>query len=247
MTTKNPPLDQYDEPYPAVLEDEHEITEYCAGVAVDLIEEQNFLNHYRGCRAVLRLIPASELTEGWEGDNKRFPARERKYEKLDPNSQPPLLVEKGTVRDGSHRLRVGLRQGKTEFWCYDVEYDAARDPGPESSDCDEIENEESLANDPVNFLTTARTALDSNRLLRARQALDDFQFIRNEDRPNPETDRQSLDIERELLLKIIEKYDDGTLAQTDWTPILPDERESAAAQLAEINKNLGAFSAHQGI
>jgi hypothetical protein len=235
-TEKTPPLDQYGEPYPAILEDEHEITEYCAGVAVDLIEEENFLNHYRGCRAVLRFIPANELAEGWEGDNKRFPARERKYEKLDPDTQPPLLVEKGTVRDGSHRLRVGLRQGKTGFWCYDVEYDAAQDSGITYGQSEEENAEEPV--DDSSLLKAARKAIDSDHLLRARLTLDDFWFVHEEDTEDPETDRQAKDLEREILLKVIAKYDDDTLSQTDWTPITSEERESVAARLEEINNEL---------
>jgi len=138
MQNKNEhaPLDQYGDEYPAVLENEQEIADYCASTVADIsagvqFEEVNFRNRYRGCRAILQLIPSDRLTEGWEGDNQRFPARELRYGKLDPRTQPPLLVQDGVVHDGNHRLRIGRKQGKTCFWSYDVEYSSDRDSGIE--------------------------------------------------------------------------------------------------------------------
>jgi len=106
--------------YPDILSDAHAIADYIAGHASDDVDDEFIAEYFRGCHATLRLIPASEISEGDKDHNIRSKAKERRYAKMDPATMPPLVVENGKIMDGGHRFRVGLAKGKNAFWCYNV-------------------------------------------------------------------------------------------------------------------------------
>lgn len=103
-----------------VLKDHYEIAAYIESVASDYVDREMMEEYYHGAKAVLRAIPASELTPGDADHNIPSKVKERKYAKLPVETMPPLVVQNGQIEDGNHRFRVGLAKGMTEFWCYDV-------------------------------------------------------------------------------------------------------------------------------
>lgn len=107
-------------PYPPVLKDSHEIADYISGTSTSDVDYGLIVDHFRGAKAVLRRIPALNLTQGNPDHHIGDKAKERRYAKMSPETMPPLVVEDGDIVDGNHRFRVGLSQGVTDFLCYDI-------------------------------------------------------------------------------------------------------------------------------
>lgn len=111
------------ETFPPLLNDAHEIAEYIVRMSPDDVDVDMVAEYFHGCRAVLRMVPISELIEGNADHNIRNKAREKRYAKMDMSTMPPLVVEDGTVRDGNHRFRIAVAKGVAEVPCYVIEYD----------------------------------------------------------------------------------------------------------------------------
>jgi hypothetical protein len=107
-------------PYPSSLKDSREIADYITGSSTEDVDYGLIEDYFRGAKALLRKIPANELTQGDPDHNVRDPHKERRYAKMPLDTMPPLVVENGRIIDGNHRFRVGLEMGVKSFWCYDV-------------------------------------------------------------------------------------------------------------------------------
>lgn len=114
--------------FPEVLEDADQIAAYIVSQSSSHVDEEFTRDYFRGTKAVLKLVPISEIREGDVNTNVRSKAKEKRYAKMDPSTVPPLVIENGKVMDGNHRYRVAVARGATELWCYDV-VDAYADKG----------------------------------------------------------------------------------------------------------------------
>lgn len=108
------------EPFPERLNDAWEIAAFIETYATYEVDEDMIVDLYRGCHAVLKLMPIDQLREGGRDVNLQNPANERKYQKMDLKTLPPILVDNGKVVDGNHRLRASKKRGLTHMWCYVV-------------------------------------------------------------------------------------------------------------------------------
>ncbi len=109
-----------DEPFPERLNDAWEIEAFIETFAPYEVDEDMIVDLYRGCHAILELVPINKLKEGGRDHNLRSPAVEKKYQKMNLKTMPPLLVDDGVVMDGNHRLRASKKRGLTHVWCYVV-------------------------------------------------------------------------------------------------------------------------------
>lgn len=103
-----------------VLNDAQEIADYIETWATYEVDNEFVYEKFRGCHAVLKLVPIAELQEGGRDANERSQKNEDKYLKQNLKTQPPAVVENGKVLDGNHRLRANIRRGLTAMWCYVV-------------------------------------------------------------------------------------------------------------------------------
>lgn len=108
-----------------VLKDGWAIAAYIASLSSDDVDEEYIFEHYRGCRAVLRMVPVAKLTAGDADHNIPSKAKARRYAKLALDTMPPLVVEDGQIMDGNHRFRDAIKKGATDVPCYVVEEAAA--------------------------------------------------------------------------------------------------------------------------
>src|SRR5256885_1742217 len=102
-------LNEADLPWKSVLKDGWEIAKYITSTASDYVDEEFIAEHYRGDRAVLTMVPISELQPGDADHNLHNKAKERRYTKLALETMPPLVVENGQIMDGNHRYRVAVK------------------------------------------------------------------------------------------------------------------------------------------
>lgn len=107
--------------WPPVLKDRYAIADYIETVASAYVDNEYISEHFRGCRAVLRMVPLAQIREGDEDHNIPSKAKERRYAKMDIATMPPIVIEDGEIQDGHHRYRVAKAKGLTEMLCYVVE------------------------------------------------------------------------------------------------------------------------------
>jgi len=103
-----------------VLYDAQEIADYIETYALYAVDNEFVYEKFRGCHAVLKLVPLAELQEGGRDANLQSKKNEDKYLKQNLKTQPPAVVENGKVLDGNHRFRANKRRGLTAMWCYVV-------------------------------------------------------------------------------------------------------------------------------
>jgi len=114
------PYDKQGKPFPRILKNCQEITHHLIRTYNRPLDYNYHVYFYRGYRCVLRLVSATDLIE--DDRNLTFKARVKRYTKLDPRTQLPLIIwENGLIDDGHHRKLAGIAQGKTHFWCYVIE------------------------------------------------------------------------------------------------------------------------------
>ncbi|SFF34386.1 hypothetical protein, partial [Paracidovorax wautersii] len=107
--------------YPEILQDAREIASFMERHAGNLDFDAEFAREYfAGAKAVKRLLPVTSLVLGHSDANRAEPNRQAACARLSPETVPPIIVECGEVKDGSHRLRDALARGITHMWCYDV-------------------------------------------------------------------------------------------------------------------------------
>lgn len=102
------------------LHDAQEIADYIETYAIYPVDNEFVYEKFRGCHAVLKLVPIAELQEGGRDANQQSKKNEDKYLKQNLKTQPPAVVENGKVLDGNHRYRANKRRGLTAMWCYVV-------------------------------------------------------------------------------------------------------------------------------
>jgi hypothetical protein len=102
------------------LHDAQEIADYIETYANYAVDNEFVYEKFRGCHAVLQLVPLDQLQEGGRDNNERSQKNEDKYLKQNLKTQPPAVVENGKVLDGNHRFRANKRRGLTAMWCYVV-------------------------------------------------------------------------------------------------------------------------------
>lgn len=109
------------EPFPECLTDAADIAAFIQTFAAEDVDEDAIRDLYHHTYAVLKLMPIAQLKEGGRNSNLRSAENEARYKKMDLRTLPPLLVDKGNVVDGNHRLRAGKKRGLTHMWCYVIE------------------------------------------------------------------------------------------------------------------------------
>jgi hypothetical protein len=116
-------IDEEDEgsSWPPVLKDSREIANYIESVASDYVDTELMVEHFWGAKAVLKLVPLSQIKPGDADHNIGSASKTKKYLAMDPATMPPLVVENGEIMDGNHRYRVAKKLGLQEVWCYVVE------------------------------------------------------------------------------------------------------------------------------
>jgi hypothetical protein len=127
--------------YPKALVDADAIATYIMQTSPGYVNEEMIREYLSGAHATLQQLPISELEEGHPDVNTRSLAKERRYKKLDPDTIPPIVVLRGKVIDGNHRLRVVKEMGLTKVWCYvaefvDFDHDSSSNkeaPGPKTA------------------------------------------------------------------------------------------------------------------
>ena len=103
-----------------VLKSNREIAEYIeshSSYSVDtlLIEECFF-----GCEAILKEVDISSLLLDNEDHHILDEEKQEKYNKMKSEEAPPIVVEKGVIRDGHHRVRAAKYQNKQTIMAYVV-------------------------------------------------------------------------------------------------------------------------------
>lgn len=107
--------------FPPVLKDCYAIADYIEELATSPVDNEFMVEYFRGTKAVLRLVPVTDLTQGDPSTNIPSKAKAKRYAKMDVATMPPLVVDEGKVVDGNHRFRDGLTKGLSAFWCYVIE------------------------------------------------------------------------------------------------------------------------------
>jgi hypothetical protein len=107
-------------PWPEQLEDNEAIADYIAELSPSYIDRELCAENFRGCRAILRLVPIQEINPAHTDAHERFPHREAEYAALDLATMPPLLLDHGVIEDGHHRYRVAKAKGASHLWCYEI-------------------------------------------------------------------------------------------------------------------------------
>lgn len=106
--------------FKTTLSNSEEIADYMLEFAVNYIDEELIREYFFNCKAILKIVSVDDLQEGEKTQNIRSTYRERIYKKLPIETIPPLIVEKGVVLDGNHRLRVAKKCGIKEISIYDI-------------------------------------------------------------------------------------------------------------------------------
>jgi len=111
--TENTPISSY----PKILYDAKEIADYIVSIDPDY-DKDAIEDEFEDKKAILTLIPAKKINKD---DNHHISFdKQKKYEKMNLDTMPPLVIVNGKIWDGNHRFRAGLKNGKTDFWCYVV-------------------------------------------------------------------------------------------------------------------------------
>ena len=106
------------EDYEPVLSDADDIVAYMNAFSTEDLDEELMLDYFRGCKAVLKLLPVSSIHQGDPNHNIINPKKQKQYLKLNTKTIPPIIVDNGTVIDGNHRFRVAKALGLTQIWAY---------------------------------------------------------------------------------------------------------------------------------
>lgn len=118
------------------LNDSYEIADYLESISASPLNWDDMVNNWKGCRAVLKRIPINEIKPTYADIHAHFPERDEAYANMDPNTMPPLIIDKGIIEDGYHRYRAALKMGLKELLCYVIV------ENPEDEDAYEKEDED---------------------------------------------------------------------------------------------------------
>lgn len=103
-----------------ILKDAYEITSFIIETSPNDVDEELISEYFFGCKAVLKKVDISSIECGDTNHHIRFREKEKRYQKLEMEKMPPLIVEDGKVLDGNHRLRVALKKGMKDIIIYDI-------------------------------------------------------------------------------------------------------------------------------
>lgn len=103
------------------LSDSDEITDFIVEFSVGFVDEELIRDYFFNCRAILKRVPINCLKAGMSDHHIYEKKKEAKYTKLSQATMPPLIVEKGKVLDGNHRLRVARKKGQKEIAIYEIQ------------------------------------------------------------------------------------------------------------------------------
>jgi hypothetical protein len=115
------------------LDSGEDIADYIEAYALYEVDHEFVAEQFRDAHASLKLLPIDRLTEGGRDQNLQDPKNEKKYQRMNVATIPPILVsggapewaKDGEVLDGNHRLRAAKKRGLTHMWCYVVMYGEA--------------------------------------------------------------------------------------------------------------------------
>lgn len=106
-----------------ILKNVFEIYDYITDTSDDY-DKDYILDEYRGCTAKLISIPIEDLEQGPPENHLKSKAKQTKYNKMNLQNCPPILIERGgQVIDGHHRIRAHLHQKKKEILAYEIRFE----------------------------------------------------------------------------------------------------------------------------
>jgi hypothetical protein len=104
------------------LKDEREIAGYIAETSSDDVDEELIEELFRRTRAVLKRVPTSAIRPCRSSDHHVVSQRKlNEYRRLPLRTCPPLVIDKGEVVDGHHRLSVAVERKQATLLVYDIE------------------------------------------------------------------------------------------------------------------------------
>lgn len=109
--------------WPEELEDNYAIADYIESVSPSYIDHELCAENFRDCRAELKYLPITAISDKNAAHHERIPERELEYARMNPETMPPLLIDNGVIEDGHHRFRVAKELGLTHLWCYVIVYE----------------------------------------------------------------------------------------------------------------------------
>lgn len=104
--------------FPETLKDENHIENYLQNLSSYPINKKKLHVILHNTYAVLKTVPIDSIKEGPRKKNRRHPWKEVKYMHMPVDTMPPVMVWKGTVIDGNHRLRVMKKKGEKTIRAY---------------------------------------------------------------------------------------------------------------------------------
>lgn len=114
-------LENLSVPWDDELSDNYEIADYLQEISPSYIDYESCVKNFEDCKAVLKYLPISQISDKYADHHEKFPERELEYLKKNPETMPPLLIDRGAIEDGHHRFRVAKKLGLTHLWCYVIE------------------------------------------------------------------------------------------------------------------------------
>ena len=97
-----------------------DIRDFIVAYSTDQVDEELLLEYLSNCKGILKKISPYAIKFGKQNYHVRDKRKELQYIKLPSRTIPPLIVEKGIVVDGNHRLRIARRLKLKEIYIYDI-------------------------------------------------------------------------------------------------------------------------------
>lgn len=107
--------------YKSKLENSYEIADYIQEQSVGEVDYDLIEENYKGYSAILKEVLVADLEEGEDTVNVAIKSKQKKYDKMSPETSPPIVVDGNKVIDGSHRLRSFRKRGIKHIMAYVLE------------------------------------------------------------------------------------------------------------------------------
>ena len=100
------------------LKSSKEIAEYIQVHSNYDVDQQLIEEYFFGCRAELKEIELNSIILDNENYHIQDKNKQEKYNKMNSTEAPPIVVEKGLVKDGHHRVRAAKYQNRKTIMAY---------------------------------------------------------------------------------------------------------------------------------